>query len=226
MTARYDNALASPEDLAGWRMEGDGVTSFPQGRLRLESTRDPGEGQRANLVLWCPQDVGPDVRISWDFWPVHEPGLCIMFFAARGRRGEDLFDPALVPRTGVYDEYHSGDIDTYHVSYFRRMWESERALHTCNLRKSHGFHLVAQGADPLPAVLDARGPYRMQLEHVRGTVSLSVNGITTLHWHDDGSLGGPPLAGGKIGLRQMAPMIAEYANLRVERLDSSAEETR
>jgi hypothetical protein len=217
MEVLYANRLSSPQNLAGFRMEGDGAMSFPQGRLRLESLRPPSDGQAANLVLWCPEDFPQDIRIEWDFWPVREPGLAIMFFHARGRNGEDLFDPALAPRNGPYDQYHHGDLDAYHVSYFRRMWPSERALHTCNLRKSHGFHLVAQGADPLPAVLDADGPYAIRIDVKGGAVAFSINDLVSFRWEDDGSIGGPALAGGKVGFRQMAPLIGEYANLRVSR---------
>ncbi|WP_207756156.1 DUF1961 family protein [Nonomuraea cypriaca] len=215
MAEIYQNALACREDLAGFRMEGDGATSFPQGRLRLESRRPPSDGQEANLVLWCPGEFPADVRIEWDFWPVREPGLAILFFHARGRDGADLFDPRLAARTGPYEQYHHGDIDAYHVSYFRRRWPAERAFHTCNLRKSHGFHLVAQGADPIPGVLDADGPYAMRLDVSGREVVFSVNDLVSFRWEDDGSIGGPALAGGKIGFRQMAPFIGEYANLRV-----------
>ncbi|MCK2216550.1 YesU family protein [Actinomadura sp. ATCC 31491] len=216
-TEIYRNPLSTPADLTGFRMEGDGVTSFPQGRLRLESRRPPADGQAANVVLWCPEEFPAGVRIEWDFWPLREPGLAILFFHARGRRGEDLFDPALAPRTGPYDQYHHGDLDAYHVSYFRRRWEQERALHTCNLRKSHGFHLVAQGPDPLPGVLDARGPYALRLDVRDGEVTFAINDLVSFRWRDDGSIGGPALAGGKIGFRQMAPLIGEYGNLRVSR---------
>jgi hypothetical protein len=34
-------------------------------------------------------------------------------------------------------------------------------------------------------------------------------------WEDDGATYGPRLQAGKIGFRQMAPLIAEYANLKV-----------
>ncbi len=213
----YRNPLATPDDLAGFRMEGDGAVSFPQGRMRLESRRAAAEGQAANLVLWCPEEFPDGVRIEWEFWPVREPGLAIMFFHARGRNGGDLFDPGLSVRDGPYEQYHHGDIDAYHVSYFRRMWASERALHTCNLRKSHGFHLVAQGPDPLPGVLDADGPYAVRLEVKGGAVSFAINDLVSFRWRDDGSIGGSALAGGKIGFRQMAPLIGEYANLRVSR---------
>ncbi len=204
----YHNPLSGPDDLDGFRLEGDGAMSFPQGRLRLESLRPPEDGQAANIVLWCPEDFGPDVTVEWNFWPVREPGLAILFFHARGRNGEDLFD--LAPRTGPYEQYHHGDLDAYHVSYFRRMWPSERRLHICNLRKSYGFHLVAQGPDPLPAVPDAQGPYEMRLTVQGGEITFAVAGLVSFRWHDDA-----PLAGGRIGFRQMAPLIGEYADLRV-----------
>ncbi|QSB15822.1 DUF1961 family protein [Natronosporangium hydrolyticum] len=214
-TQLYANPLASEADLTGFRLEGEGAVSFPQRRLRLEGTRPAEDGQAANIVLWCPEELPADVSISWDFWPLREPGLCILFFHARGRGGEDLFDPGLAARSGPYDQYHHGDIDAYHVSYFRRRWEAERRFHTCNLRKSYGFHLVAQGADPLPGVLDAAGPYRIRVDVRDGEVGFQVDDVVSFRWRDDGTLGGPPLTGGKIGFRQMTPMIGEYANLRV-----------
>jgi hypothetical protein len=215
----YDNPLASSSDLKGFRMEGPGTASFPLGRMRLESTRNSSEGQAANFVYWCSDEFPPDISVSWDFWPIREPGLCMMFFSASGRRGEDIFDPRLAPRTGVYGDYHSADINAYHVSYYRRRWESERAFQVCNLRKSHGFHLVAQGADPLPSVLDARPPYRMELIHCAGHIEFSINDVTAFRWTDDGTIGGPPLHGGRIGFRQMAPLIGEYGTMRVQRVE-------
>jgi hypothetical protein len=207
----YHNPLREPTDIGGFRLEGDGAVSFPRGRLRLESRRPPEDGQDANVVLWCPANFGADIKVEWDFWPIREPGLCILFFHARGRDGEDLFD--LRPRTGPYEQYHHGDLDAYHVSYFRRRWPSERKLHTCNLRKSYGFHLVAQGPDPLPAVLDAQGPYRMRLTVRGGEVSFEVADLLSFRWLDD-----EPLTGGKIGFRQMAPMIGEYSDLIITEL--------
>jgi hypothetical protein len=219
----YANALASPADLAGWRLEGEGAVSFPRGRLRQESLRPPEDGQAANIVHWCPVEFPDFISLEWDFWPLREPGLTILFFAARGRAGEDLFDPGLAPRSGPYDQYHHGDIDALHVSYFRRRLPDEMALHTCNLRKSYGFHLVAQGADPIPPARFARGPYRIRVVKAGPLVQFEVGCGETLlpifDWKDDGVSYGPVLAGGKIGFRQMAPLIAEYANLTVRRVE-------
>jgi len=83
------------------------------------------------------------------------------------------------------------------------------------LRKSYGFHLVAQGADPIPTVADARPPYHLRLGKVGAVIEFAVNDLTVLHWEDDGVTYGPRLDGGVLGFRQMAPLVAEYANLVV-----------
>lgn len=218
MTTVYSSPLSAPEHLEGWTLEGPMVASFPTGRLRLESAAEPSDGQAANFVAWLPIEHEGDVRISWDFRPLREPGLAMIFWAAQARGGGSLHDPGLPVRTGEYAQYHSGAIDTYHLSYFRRRWPSERSLHTCNVRKSHGFHLVARGADPLPAVLDADRDYRIALTWQDATATFAIDDIPCLTWADDGGVGGPARRGGAIGLRQMAPLIAEYANLHVEAL--------
>jgi hypothetical protein len=214
----YENALASPAAVADWCLEGPGALSFPLRRMRLESAADPQLGQAANLVLWCPRVFPDRLCISWDFWPIQEPGLCILFFAATGYDGRHVLDPGLKPRTGPYEQYHHGDIHALHISYFRRKHPDERAFTTCNLRKSHGFHLVAQGADPLPGVADAKGPYRLRLYKDGPRVSFYINQLLCLEWLDDGVSFGPLRTTGQIGFRQMAPLIADYANFQVHAL--------
>lgn len=211
----YHNALNKAEDVLAFRLEGEAAVTFPMGRLRLESTRDPEDGQKANFVFWCPVEFPADLAITWEFRPIREPGLAILFFAAKGAGGIDLFDGSLQPRTGEYEQYHHGEMDALHLSYFRRRWPEERQFHTCNLRKSYGFHLVAQGADPLPPVADCIGFYRMRLVKRGGSVEFSINELPVLSWEDDGQTYGKPLGAGRIGFRQMAPFIAEYANLNV-----------
>ncbi|ADP31178.1 DUF1961 family protein [Bacillus atrophaeus] len=206
----YRNPLRTPEDVKDWRMEGGGRLSFENGSLNL-SHEDDG----AHFVLWCPETFPDGIVVTWNFYPIEQPGLCMLFFAAAGGKGEDLFDSSLNKRTGSYQEYHSGDINALHLSYFRRKYAEERAFRTCNLRKSRGFHLVAMGADPLPSPEDADSPYCMKLVKVKDYVHFSINGLTVLEWRDDGKTYGPLLHGGKIGLRQMAPMKAAYHDLSV-----------
>lgn len=211
----YENPLASEEDIRGFVLEGSANLSFPEGRLRMENALSAAEGQKANYVLWCPEDFPSDVRIEWRFRPIQEPGLAILFFAARGRGGESIFAQSLAKRTGEYVQYHHGDIDAFHVSYFRRKEPDERALHTCNLRKSYGFHLVAQGGDPIPDADECRDMYRIALEKKQDVVRFLVEEVEVFRYVDDGTSYGPRLAGGKVGFRQLAPMVAEYADLKV-----------
>ncbi len=218
----YDNLLDGPDCVEGFILEGEGSRSFPMGRLRLDNQLDPELGQAANIVYWCPETFPDHIRITWDFLPVREPGLAILFFAAAGHDNKDLFDPSLASRNGPYDQYHHGDLDALHVSYFRRKAPTERAFQTCNLRKSHGFHLVAQGADPLPGIGDVTTPYPMTLIKSGPVVHFAIRELTIFSWMDPGTTYGPTLTGGRIGFRQMAPLIAEYSNLRVDAIDPLA----
>lgn len=211
----YENSLSSEEDIEGFVLEGSAKLSFPEGKLRMENAISATQGQKANYVLWCPVDFPSDVRVEWSFQPLTEPGLAILFFAAKGRNGEDIFDGALTKRTGEYVQYHHGDIDAFHVSYFRRKEPDERALHTCNLRKSYGFYLVSQGGDPIPDADECKQMYKLALEKKGNLVRFLVEEVEVFRYEDDGETYGPLLGGGKIGFRQLAPMIAEYADLKV-----------
>ena len=215
MKTIYENPLAREEDLKGFVLEGKARLSFPGGCLRMENELSPDQLQKANYVLWCPVTFPKDVLITWEFRPVREPGLCILFFAAKGMGGEDLFSDALKKRTGEYPQYHHGDINAFHVSYFRRKEKDERAFHTCNLRKSHGFYLTAQGGDPIPDADEAADFYRLAVLKRGSLVSFSINDLEIFRFEDDGHTFGPLLGDGKIGFRQLAPLIGEYRNLRV-----------
>lgn len=214
----YENALSSIDDVQGFVMEGDAKVSYPNGRMRLENNIDPSEGQKSNFVFWCNEEFPSDIEITWDFYPIKEPGLCILFFAAKAISGTDIFDVSLEKREGIYDQYHHGDINAFHISYFRRMWETERAFHACNLRKSYGFHLVCLGADPIPSVEDAKPPYHIRLLKYRNEIKFYINNLEILDWTNVEKEHGEMLKCGKIGFRQMAPLVAEYQNLKVYKI--------
>lgn len=212
----YSNPLAGPGDVAGWVQEGPVALGSHGGTLALSGALDDREfGDHAHWTFWCPEEFPDGIRISWEFLPLAEPGLAMLFFAATGHHGLDLFSPKLAPRTGYYPQYHSGDIDALHVSYFRHKYESERAFRTCNLRKSAGFELVAQGADPLPPTEDAVDFYRLDVVKDGPHVALSINGLCLFEWRDASE---KVLRGGRVGFRQMAPLRAAYRNLVVEKL--------
>jgi len=220
----YANPLATPDDLKDFISEGEVKTTFENGWLILENGLEAeATDDKGHWVLWCPTEMPDEIIIEWEFSPLREPGLCMIFFAATGKNGEDLFDPTLPKRTGLYPQYHSGEINALHLSYFRRKWEEERQFCTCNLRKSHGFHLVAMGADPIPTVRDAK-TYQMQIVKHQDMVQFSINDLTVLEWQDPGTAYGPILGKGKIGFRQMAPMKGSYRNLTVHQAVLEREE--
>lgn len=212
----YENPLSRHQDVADFIREGQPVISFPQGRMRLENGLSAEQGQAANYLFWCPKVFPADIAVRWEFRPFYEPGLAMFWIAAMGKDGKDLFDPSLAKRDGNYRQYHSGDINAYHLSYFRRKnVEHERTFHTCNMRKSCGFHLVTQGGDPIPSVEDIINPYTIQVIKCGNQIQFSINDLVIYDWTDDGETFGPLLGEGYIGFRQMAPLIAEYANLTV-----------
>lgn len=219
----YSNPLREEADIKDFVLEGSASLSFPNQRLRMENMLSPKLMQKANYVLWCRKEFPADVAIEWDFWPVREPGLAMMFFSAKGRNGEDLFDKSLAVREGDYASYHHSDINAFHVSYFRRKEPDERRFHTCNLRKSYGLHLVCQGADPLPDAKEADGPYHIRIVKQGNRIEFYIDGLLIFSFLDDGETYGTLLAGGKIGFRQLAPMVGEYADLKVYEITEEGE---
>lgn len=211
----YQNPLSRADDVKDFRREGEIKISFANGRMRLQNAL-PLDAAQPHFLFWCPQDFPWDIEITWEFQPLSEPGLAMMFFGAAGKNGEDLFDPSLKKRDGTYKQYTYGDINAFHASYFRR--GAKDTFYLCNLRKSSGFHLVAQGADPIPGIDHATVPYQMRLTKFGGNVRLFIDDLPIFSWDDDGKANGPPIGGGKIGFRQMAPLSAEYTNLRVREL--------
>jgi hypothetical protein len=139
-----------------------------------------------------------------------QEGLNIIFFSTRGAGGKDIFDPTLAPRTGVFRQYHSSDLNGYHISY----WAGARG--TANVRKNAGFALVATGPD---RIIDA-APNAFQVVRVYkrgGTIRLMVDDIISVAWDDDGRTHGPVWNHrGWIGLRQMGHTVrCEYDDLKV-----------
>lgn len=211
----YDNPLCCETDIAKFSLEGSADIQFQDEAMVMQNKLANELGQKANYVLWCPINFPADVQIEWDFKPLTNSGLCMLFFAASGIHGEDLFDRTLQKRTGEYGQYHSGDINTYHVSYFRRKEPDERGFHTCNLRKSKGFYLVAQGADPIPDAVDVSDFYHICVRKKGKQISFSINDLAVFTFEDDNEMYGPTLGTGKIGFRQLAPLSAAYRNLKV-----------
>lgn len=205
----YHRALGDPVDMRDWVMEGPATIEHRGGWMQLQSERP--DGPEGHLVYWCPVEFPESFRAEWEFELIGENGLCIVFFAARGHGGRELFDPALAPRNGIFRQYTHGDIDSYHISYFAHTPLSPRRV--TNLRKNNGATLIANG--PVGVTAAGEGPHRAILIKDGNHIRMAVDGRTIIDYTDDGERAGPVWAGGKIGLRQMQWTVARYRDFRV-----------
>lgn len=66
-------------------------------------------------------------------------------------------------------------------------------------------------------MVDARGAYyRVEVVKDKKSVKFSIDGLELFKWTDEeDSTTGPAVGGGRIGFRQMAPLVARYRNLEV-----------
>ena len=202
-------------DLAEWRLEGGKRVSIADGRLVLES--EPGRRDN-HLVCWLTRELPADFLLEFAMRPQNrEEGLTILFFGTRGTGGRSVFDPTLQPRNGVFRQYHSGDLNGYHVSY----WAGERG--TANIRKNAGFKLVATGPDLVRAA--PAGRFQTIRVYKRGgTIRVMVDDTISVAFDDDGITHGPVWnQAGWIGLRHMGHTVrSEYEYLKVYPLRAAA----
>ncbi|NLO05775.1 MAG: DUF1961 family protein [candidate division WS1 bacterium] len=192
-----------------WVLEGPGILTQEGGRLRMQEP-EPGTEGANNIVLWHRTETPKDYIAEWEFTPNEVAGLCIVFFSAKGRNGESIFDPALAPRDGTFTGYHSGDINCYHISYFRNT--STRQPNAA-LRKNYGFYRAAEGYDWIP--LEAGVTSRITLVKRGAHIQFAVNDRISIDWVDDGVTRGGVWGAGHIGLRQMLTTDGWYDNFRV-----------
>lgn len=188
------------------------------GKLALESAEGSVRSEIGanHLVCWLTKEIPADFLLEFSVRPQNrKQGLNIVFFNARGLHGEGVFDSSLAPRNGLFKQYHSGDLNNYHVSY----WAGDRG--TANVRKNRGFHLVATGPD-LIVQAPAEAFQTVRLYKRGGQIRLTVDDIVSVAYDDDGKTYGPVWThSGWIGLRQMGHTLrCEYDNLAVFPLTS------
>jgi len=208
----YENPLSGEGDARGWVMEGPGAARFDGEWMEMYSP-----GKKFHNVFWCPEDFPDSFVAEWEVRNLHaKAGLCIVFFAAKGAAGEDIFDPGLPPRDGTFSHYTKGAIDSYHISYYANAPNEPGRTHA-NLRKNSGFHLVQEGWEGIPA--GSREVHKLTLVKAGPHIRMFVDGRIIINWTDDGETFGPAREGGKIGFRQMKWTRFGYRNFRVWELD-------
>ena len=214
----YESALDKASDMQGWVMEGPGLTEFDDGWMNMKS-RQP-EGENGHIVYWCPRDFPDRLVAEWEMQVLSKEGLCITFFAAEGRKGEDILSPILPKRTGIFRQYTQGAINCYHISYFANTPSAPGRI-TSNMRKNSGFHVVANGPPGIEP--GSKSVHAVRLIKDAAHVQLQVDGKVIIDFEDDGRRYGPVLGGGKIGFRQMGWTVARYRNFRVHGLNPENE---
>ena len=210
----YFNPLTDHSSLTSWVMEGPGEVSVSSDGLTMRTASKRHGAGPGHFVYWCSEVLPESFIAQWDFRPISETGLAIVFFSAHGPGGTGIFDPKLPQRDGAFNQYTHGDLHSYHITYFANLPLFQAGRPTSNLRKNSGFFLVAQG----PVAI------RPGTEHFQ-TLRLIRNGPhmrffsgdqIVLDWCDrDAARYGPPCRAGRLGFRQMEGTIGAYRNLRI-----------
>ena len=214
----YASKLDTTDSIKGWVMEGPVQTACEDGWMEMSSQRP--RGPEGHTVSWCPETFPERFVAEWEMQVVSETGLCIVFFAAAGPGGEDIFSPTLPKRTGIFKHYTEGGINCYHISYFANTPSAPGRI-TSNIRKNSGFYLVANGPPGIEP--GSEEVHRLRLVKDSDHIQLQVDDRVVIDSTDDGHSYGPALGAGKIGLRQMQWTVARYRDFRVHALHAGGD---
>jgi len=195
-----------PKD-ARWVLEGRARAEVKDGAMTVTSSTE-GIASDNHAVLWNTEVFPENFLLEFDMTPKDPArGLGIIFFCATSREdGGSVFSGGLPKREGDFTRYNRGAIDCYHTSYWASSAGGSRL--TTNLRKNHGFELVALGDEKIAAstmddAASHAGPFHIRLLKIDNRIELETMGKRVLVWEDDGQKYGPVLGEGQIGLRHM-----------------------
>ncbi len=208
----YQTSMASPDSLAGWTMEGPGRTAVKEGWLEIDSP-----GQEMHHVYWCPETFPSSFIAQWEMQNLNpEAGLCIVFFAANGLKGQDVMDPSLPPRDGTFSQYNDDQLSNYHISYYANTPKLP-ARPVARLRKNPGKNIVYEG--PVGIEAKSEAIHQVTLIKEKARIRLYVDERAIIDWVDEGKVNGDALGGGKIALRQMQWTHFRYRNFKIWNID-------
>src|SRR5690606_34934774 len=204
----YENSFAKEALMHDWVMEGPGRTAFADGWMEMYAPEE-----KWHHVFWCPRDFPSRFIAEWEMQNLHpEAGLVIVFFAASGIAGEDIFDPSLPKRDGTFKYYTKDKLRSYHISYYANNPKNpDRAL--AHLRKNNMFALVQTGPVGIPK--ESTAIHHIRLIKDGAHIRFFVDDRMIIDWIDDGKTYGEVYDDGKIGFRQMQWSHFRYRNLRV-----------
>lgn len=220
---------------AGWVLESqnNGSTAYTtNGNLVMENNG-------SHMVLWVNRPFPAEGEVRFGVMPANTSvGLNIIFYATMPLRNNSkyanatsIFDLSLPPREGNYPTYHGkgghGSILGYSDSYWRAGDGTKPCDRnpdgncTANLRKNPGFSMVAQGDDLVLGRAPKNGKaFEIVLRRVGAKATITVDGVKSLEWLDDGRMSAP-FEGGYVGLRQMLTThIGTYTHFDVHGIDA------
>ena len=210
----YESAMDSEISVEGWIMEGPGRVKFADGWMTMES---PSE--KMHHVFWCPKTFPDSFVAQWEMQNQNlDAGLCIVFFAATGLKGEDVMDPSLPKRDGTFSQYNNQALKNYHISYYAHNPKrpNREAAH---LRKNPGKKMVSEG--PRGIEVTSSKIHKVTLIKKGNRIRLYVDKRLIIDWTDNGEVNGEALGAGKIALRQMQWTRFRYRNFTVWGLEQS-----
>lgn len=211
-----------PDADAEWIVEGWGGAMVCQGKLWVAPVKFKACGERSavgdrgpsHMVVWNKAQYSGDMM--FEFTVNHHgsgDGLTLVFFAATGMEGEDIFDLSLPVRDGVYKTYNRG-LANYTVSYWSRnkakgaVRKGER--YSNRVRKNPGMNLLATNPSLTDKCEDC--DYKIRILKAAGSITAEVNGIVVNHVTDTTT----PHQGGYIGLRSMMGVnMVSYDDFKV-----------
>lgn len=169
-----------------------------------------GNFKGGHIVLWNKQVLPDSYIVEFDLQHQSPMGLFILFFSATDFDGESIFSEHLAARNGVFKQYTSGDITSYHVSSFTPHRGS------ANLRKNNkGGQLLKSEADL--AALAPDKTYKYRLIKWQNRFQLYLNDQLQMDYQDQQGA----LKGGQVGLRLMASAKAKVSDFSLFKLNDN-----
>ncbi len=204
----FDSDLSNARSVEDWVMEGPGKVEFRDGWMEMYAP-----DQKWHHVFWCPKDFPSRFVAEWEMQNLNpEGGLAIVFFAAKGVDGRDIFDSSLPSRDGTFRQYTKELMRSYHISYYANNPKNpDREF--AHLRKNNMFALVQQGPVGIPK--ESTAIHHLRLVKDGAHIRFFVDDRMIIDWIDDGKTYGEVYDDGKIGFRQMQWSHFRYRNLRV-----------
>lgn len=198
-----------PHPNASWVAEGWGGSDVCGGKLWVAPSafKFCGErpetfaGEPSNMVIWNSTLFPADILL--EFTVNHhgsDNGLTLVFFAARGPDGQDIFDLDLPLRRAEYKKYNRG-LANYTVSYWSRNQHKNaiknRERYSNRVRRNAGMNLLA--LNPSQTDVCSQCDYHIRILKIEDSITVAVNGVVVNYLREKQK----PLESGYIGLRSM-----------------------